>query len=270
MSDFILVFVALCSAFHASPTQRAPRFMVLLTPRCNYNVLPREGVPSPTRLLDQTQSFGSVHGGTAEEDPSSPSQRSKNQQTSGHKPLSAVKNGSLDDILANREREAGKVTLGISPQEGRTGGSPKGAKAEGGGGTGGGWNSDAQVQSTTGEGQGAANPKRRASLDEIMGIKVGNVVKGSNRSILQEGDVVEVLVDSPGGASAFSPGVISRVHDDGCVDVDLETGAKVVNRMREEVRLSRQGGGSSAASVSTMPSAIAPGDLEVGDRVEAR
>lgn len=122
--------------------------------------------------------------------------------------------------------------------------------------------------------KGKVNMKKRGSLDDIMGIKVSKpAVKGLSRgattTILQEGDAVEAMAPhsssgSDGGTVTFSPGVISRVHDDGSVDVGLDTGDKLVKRPPTEVRLVKKKDNSSRRP----PVAIE--DLAEGDRVEAR
>lgn len=129
------------------------------------------------------------------------------------------------------------------------------------------------MDGNSGENQGKVNMKKRGSLDDILGIKVGKpVVKGLSRgattTILQEGDTVEALAPpsasgSGGGAPTFSPGMICRVHHDGSVDVDLDTGDKLVKRPPKEVRLVRKN------SSSRRPP-VAMEDLAEGDRVEAR
>lgn len=181
-----------------------------------------------------------------------------------------MKTGSLDDILANKVRAAEEAERIASSQNGAAGrGEGRGNRGhveDRGSGEGG----AASKIATAGGGGDRSPAKKRVSLDDIMGIKVGQVVKGSTRIILQEGDTVEALGTSPDGSSVFSPGVISRVHGDGQVDVDLEAGGKLVQRPAKEIRLVRKGGGSSDAATAAALSVIAPGDLLVGDRVEAR
>lgn len=200
-------------------------------------------------LLNQTQSFGPI--GDSE---SAGGRR-------GERPQGAVKAGSLDDILGTNIRSAASADTngaGSADTDGAAGaatpshpnGNAAGAAAAVGG-------------SKAGNAAGEVPAKKRGSLDDILGIKVGKVVKGSMARILQEGDAVEILTPLVGGEpSAFSPGVISRVHADGSVDVDLNTGRRLVQRPAKEVRVVRK--------ASSSASGLAPGDLAVGDRVEAR
>ncbi|CAM9685458.1 unnamed protein product, partial [Ectocarpus sp. 13 AM-2016] len=146
-------------------------------------------------------------------------------------------------------------------------------------------------------------PKKRGSLDDILGIKVNRPDRRSMRNILEEGDSVEVLVppadgngDGGGGrgggggraSTMFALGVVHRVHEDGSVDVELETGRVLLQRPAREVRVVRKGKPSGTSSSLSLPSssclpshmsssspgssssALALGDLAVGDRVEAR
>ncbi len=110
--------------------------------------------------------------------------------------------------------------------------------------------------------------KKRGSLDDILGIKVSREVKSGGTSSLKVGDAVEALAPPAGGGgdpSTFMPGVIRRVHGDGRVDVEMDTGRMLEQRPASEMRVMRQGRPSAA---SARP--LEPGDLAVGDRVEAR
>lgn len=122
-------------------------------------------------------------------------------------------------------------------------------------------------------GKGPRQEKMRSSLDEILGMKVAkptakSLAKRGTTTILQEGDIVEALSpptgSSGGSPPTFSPGMISHVYDDGSVNVDLDTGDKLLKRPPKEVRVVKKKGGSSGQ----LPVAI--GDLAEGDRVEAR
>lgn len=211
---------------------------------------------SPTYLLNQTHSFGAIRDG----DPTGGGgERPQNGATHDAKPQGAVRASSLDDILGTKVRTtAAGEALVASAASGAAAGAPSprnrnesapGAAAEGG-------TRDGSFAAT-------APKKKRGSLDDILGIKVGKAVRGSTMKILQEGDAVEILTTPLGGGpSAFSPGVINRVHADGSVDVALNTGARLVQRPPKEVRMVRKGRTSAAG--------LAPGDLAVGDRVEAR
>lgn len=175
------------------------------------------------------------------------------------KPPRAVKAGSLDDILATKLQTAATAeTYSAKPASGGTAGAaapshPNGSAA----------GAAAPGESKSGRAADKMPKKQRGSLDDILGIKLGKVVKGSTARILQEGDAVEVLtLPVAGGPSTFSPGVIRRVDADGSVDVDLNTGKRLVKVPAKEVRVVRK--------ARPFAPALAPGDLAVGDRVEAR
>ena len=233
---------------HQMQVPKAPLAPRLCFPVCQHRCYLSPSVrTSPTHLLSQTQSFGAISDGE-----SGGGER-------GGRPQRALKAGSLDDILATKMRPTASADAdGAGAASGGAAGAatpshPNGNAA--GGAAAGGSKAGGAAKKTP--------AKKRGSLDDILGIKVGKVVKGSTARILQEGDAVEVLTPPVGGGpSAFSPGVISRVHADGSVDVDLNTGRTLVQRPAKEVRMVRKRG----LSAST----LAPGELAVGDRVEAR
>lgn len=111
--------------------------------------------------------------------------------------------------------------------------------------------------------QHAGVSKKRGSLDDILAVKWGKATKGSTNVILQEGDTVEAL-DSPGGgqSAAFALGIISHIHRDGCVDITLEDGKKLLRQQAKGVRSVRKG--------NSLYPVAGSSDFAVGDRVEAR
>lgn len=213
---------------------------------------------SPTELLNQTLSFGTLGNGEPAGGGGGEQPQAYINDVGAAKPQRAAKAGSLDDILGTKMRL--KATAEAKGASAASGGAAEAA-------TPGNPNESAAAAPAAGGSRAGsvaekiAPKKKRGSLDDILGIKVGKVVKGSTMKILQEGDAVEILTPPVGGGpSAFSPGVISRVHADGCVDVDLDTGGRLMQRPAKEVRVVRK------LSVA----GLAPKDLAVGDRVEAR
>lgn len=164
--------------------------------------------------------------------------------------------GSLDDILGTQM----KAVAAVETAKAASGGAGTNVAA-------------GNMNGNSGGEQGSTKLKKRGSLDEILGIKVGNrpgkgSPTGTMATILQKGDIVEALAPAPstsdGRPPTFSLGVIRRVHDDGGVDVDLDMGDELVKRPSKEIRLVQKNGSSSGQ----LPVAI--GDLTEGDRVEAR
>lgn len=215
---------------------------------------------SPTHLLNQTQSFGAFGDGEsagAEAAGGGQRQRTGADDVRAAEPQWQATAGSLDGILDKaRTAPAAENNVTSAASGGAAGAatpnhsdeSATGAAAAAGG-------SRARSAAET------TPKKKRGSLDDIMGIKADKAVKGNTKKVLQEGDAVEIMTPlEDGGPSAFSPGVISHVHADGRVDVDLGMGTRLMQRPAKELRVVRK----------WRSSVLSPGDLAVGDRVEAR
>lgn len=152
---------------------------------------------------------------------------------------SQVKKGSLDDILAVKLRLGG-ATERMASSAGRDGVNVP---------------SDFQLK-VAGEGQGEGSPRGGRGTHDTQGM-------------LQVGDTVETLAGADGGRDTSMVGIVSRVQEDGRLDIELRNGRTVLNLQAIGVRLVRKRTNTAPPEVPAL-SAKGSVDLEVGDRVEAR
>lgn len=174
-----------------------------------------------------------------------------------------VKKGSLDDILATKDGFAGDTAAAaaaaVAASVNRDAASRTGP--------------DQDAWRTQGGDVGEKEKeKKRDSLDDIMGSKLGTAGKKSGAKVaLRKGDAVEVFAAARDGEHTTpTPGTICRIYGDGLIDVELATGKKAIRLSPTEFRLVPKNGESSPSSPAAASSAVTSSDYVVGDRVEAR